>query len=150
MYIQVGITPHKIHKDTVFVGNPHLKKHHNLLVSDFPIKQHGKKFVQVTNTGTTPKIVSPDMKLAVDDGYEDVFFDTLHSLTPTSKQKTEFSINPKLSAGQQEIARTLLQNNKDVGVYDVSELGVKLGWIMTALKLSGRGIIECPQISPNL
>jgi len=34
-YIRVGITPHKIHSYTTFLGNPHLFKHYKLLVSDF-------------------------------------------------------------------------------------------------------------------
>lgn len=123
-YVRVGISPHKLHEDTLFIGNPHLKKHYSLLVTDFMLKPDGRKFIQVTNIGKTDKYITPELNLAVNDGYEDVFFDTIHSLTPATKQKKEFNINKQLPAEQLATAKALLEEFKDIGVYDVSELGV--------------------------
>jgi len=64
------------------------------------------------------------MNLAVDDGYEKFFFDTLSSITTAKNNKTEFNINKELSPEQFSIAKQLLENSKDVFVNVVSELGV--------------------------
>ncbi|KAK3908568.1 hypothetical protein KUF71_003380 [Frankliniella fusca] len=113
-YVRVGITPHKILKDTLFVGNPNLQKHYKLIVSDFLLKPNGSKYIQVTNLSNVPKTITKDMNLAVVDGYEDLFFDTVNSATLTNKTKTDFNINKSLSSEQYTKAQTLLENYRDV------------------------------------
>ncbi|KAK3920027.1 ADP-ribose glycohydrolase OARD1 [Frankliniella fusca] len=122
-YVRVGITPHKILKDTLFVGNPNLQKHYKLIVSDFLLKPNGSKYIHVTNLSNVPKTITKDMNLAVVDGYEDLFFDTVNSATLTNKTKTDFNINKSLSSEQYTKAQTLLESYRDVFVSDVSDLG---------------------------
>ncbi|KAK3924589.1 Retrovirus-related Pol polyprotein from transposon 412 [Frankliniella fusca] len=122
-YVRVGITPHKILKDTLFVGNPNLQKHYKLIVSDFLLKPNGSKYIQVTNLSNVPKTITKDMNLAVVDGYEDLIFDTVNSATLTNKTKTDFNINKSLSSEQHTKAQTLLESYRDVFVSDVSDLG---------------------------
>ncbi|KAK3929141.1 Retrovirus-related Pol polyprotein from transposon 412 [Frankliniella fusca] len=123
--VRVGITPHKIHEDTLFLGNPHLFKHYKLLVSDFLLQKDGSKYIQITNTSDKFQTISPALNLAVNDGHEHLFFDTINSISKSTRQKdTDFNINKDLSPEQFSVAKQLLDSFKDVFVNDVSELGV--------------------------
>ncbi|KAK3908539.1 Retrovirus-related Pol polyprotein from transposon 412 [Frankliniella fusca] len=70
-----------------------------------------------------PKTITKDMNLAVVDGYEDLFFDTVNSATLTNKTKTDFNINKSRCSEQYTKAQTLLESYRDVFVSDVSDLG---------------------------
>ncbi|KAJ1531331.1 hypothetical protein ONE63_000015 [Megalurothrips usitatus] len=120
-YVQVSITPHLHKEDTVFVGNPNLFKHYKLMVSDFILTTKGKKFIQITNSGTVPKIVNTTLNLAVDDSHEDLFYNTINSISHSTKEE-KFNINPDLSPHQATVAKALLEKYKDLFASDVSEL----------------------------
>ncbi|KAK3919787.1 Retrovirus-related Pol polyprotein from transposon 412 [Frankliniella fusca] len=85
----------------------------------------GSKYIQITNTSDKFQTISPALNLAVNDGHEHLFFDTINSISKSTRQKdTDFNINKDLSPEQFSIAKQLLDSFKDVFVNDVSELGV--------------------------
>lgn len=120
-YIKVTVTPHKLEKDTVFIGNPSLKKRYNLIVSDFILSQAGTKIIQVINIDSEPHVINPSLNLAVDEEHLDTFFGSEISGISSGKIP-KFNINPKLTQTQRDQAETLLEQFRDVFALDVSQL----------------------------
>lgn len=128
-YIQVKITPHPLDSDTLFIGNRRLNEHYKLLVSDFLLKPDGKQFIQVTNASLSHRRITPDMNLAVDEEWENVFSPEVSVISPVggkpeNENKSKFQINPELTPDQFSKAQALLDRFRDVFVSDVSELSV--------------------------
>ena len=126
-WVKVISFPMNFTEDTTFIGNPHLLRNYGLMVSDFILSPAGNCFIPVTNTSTKVRSVHPNLNLAVDDGQEDVFFDSfqVNSVSegsPAAPEEPRFNINPNLDPEQHNKGYDLLEEFRDVFVSDVSEL----------------------------
>ena len=114
--------------DTIFVGNPTLKRNYDLAVSDFVLAPQKEHYIQVANLSSKTKFVQPKMNFAVDAANEDVFYGysepihAIRSTTVNAAQNSAFKINSQLTPEQRVQAEELLQSFRDVFVSDVSEL----------------------------
>jgi len=110
-----------------FIGNPHLRKHFNLIVSDCLLSEN--TYIQVTNTSRHYVVLKSSYNLAVDEENEEIFASNLirtnniHTKIANSDEVTEhFQINPNLTREEREKALNLLENFRDIFVTDVSQL----------------------------
>ena len=126
-WIRVSTYPCILQEDTVFIGNPALKKHYNLSVTDFILAPKKVHFIQVTNSSNRKKFVHPNMNLAVDSSNQHVFYgysESIHAIrtSSNSEKKPEFRIDDNLTPEQTSQAKDLLESFRNVFVSDVSEL----------------------------
>ena len=126
-WVPVEATPRILKQNTVFIGNPHLRKHFNLIVSDCLLSEN--TYIQVTNTSRHYVVLKSSYNLAVDEGNEEIFasnlarINNINTKIANSGEVTEnFKLNPNLTREQREKALNLLENFRDIFVSDVSQL----------------------------
>ena len=126
-WIKVDTHPHNLSEETLFIGNPHLVRNYKLIVSDFLLAPQKTNYIQITNVSDKHKSVYPDLNLAIEVEFEDIFLDAFKPVNSISVKKSsddskKFNINPNMSPDQEEKGLSILNKYEDVFVADVSEM----------------------------